>query len=219
MPNGTMPSVHASTGAVDAYSAMMAASYQPCGTSLTPESLMMYLQSRMQSVDDQINELFERQQKSEAIRSKLRDLTNELGKLDDYKDNPQAVHGYTQAEEDKCKADPTSTGTKTAIEEKIETIIAEIGELDASLARKLGSDLSQEGYIMFCQDGRYKGAEVTATKTYVDNIGKNLESDASLNMIKLQSMMSTRGQAIQLCTNLVSSVHESPKQIIGNMGR
>ncbi len=54
--------------------------------------------------------------------------------------------------------------------------------------------------------------------TAVENIQKDLNSSTELSMINLQSLMSQRQEAIQLCTNLVQSLGDQVNKIAENVG-
>jgi hypothetical protein len=58
----------------------------------------------------------------------------------------------------------------------------------------------------------------TMTTTAVQNIQKDLNSSTELSMINLQSLMSQRQEAIQLCTNLVQSLGDQVNKIADNVG-
>jgi hypothetical protein len=57
------------------------------------------------------------------------------------------------------------------------------------------------------------------TMQYLDGVGKDIDSSAQMDMIRLQSIMSARQTAIQLSTNLIASLSESTKSIVSNIGR
>src|SRR5687767_12290043 len=58
---------------------------------LSPEGLMIYLQTRLTSLDDQINRTFEKQKKIEAIRKELNAIQRELDRLKTDPNNPGAL--------------------------------------------------------------------------------------------------------------------------------
>lgn len=165
--------------------------------SLTPEGMMLYLSTRMNEVDGEINKLFDKQKASQEIRKALGEIQDELGKLKD--------------------DDGLLTMPDSEVEQNINTAIAKIGQIDPQLAEKMWTDMNKEGQILFVQDGKYYAQEVTASKSYIDNIIKDLDATAQMDMIRLQSHMSARQTAIQLSTNLIASMSESTKAIVSNV--
>lgn len=164
--------------------------------SLTPEGMMLYLSTRMEEVDGEINKLFDKQKASQDIRKALGEIQNELGKLKD--------------------DDGLLTMPGSEVEQNINTAIAKIGEIDPQLAEKMWTDMNKEGQILYVQDSKYYAQEVTASKSYIENIIKDLDATAQMDMIRLQSHMSARQTAIQLSTNLIASISDSLKAVVSN---
>ena len=177
---------------------------------LSNEALMVYLQGRLQSVDGQINTLFEKQQKIERIRRDINVIQGELQKLE----NDTTVKGKQQIENDQGE-----TLGEEALAGRIEDAIADIEEVDPRLGERMRRDLNETGQILKGGDGKYLTSEVENTTNYLNSLNKELEASAQLDMIQLQSLMSARQTAIQLATNMVSAFNESTKAIAGNVGR
>jgi hypothetical protein len=168
---------------------------------LSPEGLMIYLQTRMTGLDDQIDRIFEKQKKIEAIRKELQAIQIELDRVTTDPNNPGAlIH---------------TPGFKEAVM----THINAIREIDPTLANALEADLLKEGNALWCNDDHYFSPEIeTGTKT-IDGIMKQLEASAQLEMITLQSLMSSRQTAVQLSTNLISALGETSRSIVANVGK
>ncbi len=175
---------------------------------LTSEGLMMYLQTRLTGLDDQINGVFQKQKNIEGVRKALMKIQNELEKLEDDK----AKKGLVGKQHEVGKDDAD-------YEKNIKAAIEEIKALDPKLGAQMEKDLSEKGQIMFVTDGLYFTAEVGASQEYVNNMMKQLESSAQLEMIGLQSTMSARQTAIQLATNLISALNKGTDSIAANIGR
>lgn len=174
-------------------------SYVASPDQLGPEALIMYLQTRLDSLDSQINSIFEKQKKIEGIRKALGEINNALAELDDDTSNKNLING----------------GSK--FEDQIRAAIDRIEALDPALAKQIRADFDKEGQILNCTDGKYYTREVEASKTYVNNMVKQLESSAQMEMIRLQSLSSARGTAISMSTNLLASFSEGPKAIVNNL--
>ena len=174
---------------------------------LTNEALMIYLQGRLQSVDGQINGLFDRQQKLERIRRDINAIQTTL----------QTLESDTTIKD--ALGTKNASGTLAPHEQKILDAIADIEEIDPAQAQKMRADLQGWGYVLCELDGLYTTSEVENTTNYLNSLNKELEASAQLDMIQLQSLMSARQTAIQLATNMVSAFNESTKAIAGNVGR
>ncbi|MET0593810.1 MAG: hypothetical protein ABW133_13995, partial [Polyangiaceae bacterium] len=59
------------------------------------------------------------------------------------------------------------------------------------------------------------GSLINSTKS----LQSDLNSNAELDMIHLQSLMSQRQTAIQLTTNILQSLNEQANKIVANIGR
>ncbi|MCK6532848.1 MAG: hypothetical protein L6Q84_07725 [Polyangiaceae bacterium] len=175
---------------------------------LTSEGLMMYLQTRLTSLDDQINGVFQKQKNIEGVRKALMKIQNELEKLEDDKGKKGLVGTKHEVGKDEAE-----------YEKNIKAAIEEIKAIDPKLGAQMEKDLNEKGQIMFVADGLYFTAEVGASKEYVNNMMKQLESSAQLEMIGLQSTMSARQTAIQLATNLISALNKGTDSIAANIGR
>jgi hypothetical protein len=191
---------------------------------LSPDSLMVYLSTRLNGLDDQIDAIFNHEQKQQKVQESLRKIQTALSTLDERKDHAGDVvdlpdrDASAPAHQEVIGPDGKVVGASPA-ERNIDEALDEIEKLDPNLAADMRAKLSSEGFILFVQDGKYKGAEVTATKQYIEGIAKDIESDSQMNMIQLQSLMSARQTAIQLSTNMIAALGESSKAIATNIGK
>ncbi len=190
---------------------------------LSPDGLMIYLSTRLNGLDDQINSFFNTEQRQADVQKALRDIQTELAKLDEHTSAPNDVLDLPDrdpnapAHQDVVNADGT-VGASPA-ERNINAAIDEIRKVDPLLADDINKKLNEHGFILWVQDGKFTGAEVTATKEYITGLQKDIESSAQMNMIRLQSLMSSRQTAIQLSTNLIASLGDSTKAIVTNVGK
>jgi len=172
---------------------------------LTPESMMVYLSARLGSVDAQIQEHFDSQQKSEDIKKAFDEIKRLLNTLD-------------LNEKDK----DTSLKGREATLQEIADAIDQVALVDPDLAAEIKTDLSADGHILHLSGAghtnmEYTTEEVEKSKDYLDNILGQLESAAQMNMIQLQSLMSARQTAISLATNLLAKLDESTKKVVDNI--
>jgi len=166
--------------------------------SLTPEGMMLYLSTRMEEVDGQINNLFDKQKASQDIRKELGKIQDELGKLKEDSDSKKIL-------------------MPGQIEQNIDAAIDRIAAINPELAENMRTDMKEKGQILFQHDGQYVSQEVKASKGYLDSIVKDLDATAQMDMIRLQSHMSARQTAIQLSTNLIASMNDSTKAVVSNI--
>lgn len=162
---------------------------------LTPDALMVYLSSRLDALDTQVNDIFNRQQHTQAIQKALSNLRTALRGLE--------TDGTTKHK------DATLT--------RIHEALRDLTDLDSNMGAAVRDQLNQTGFAF--ADDTCTEAEMKATMDYLDSVGKDVDSSAQMDMIRLQSIMSARQTAIQLATNLVASLGESTKAIVSNIGR
>lgn len=173
---------------------------------LTPDGMLLYLQSRLGSLDEQTNDIISKQRASEAARKGLQGILNtkahfgeEGGEVDvalianHLNDIAHQVNPNTAAE--------VFTHLPEPIKKQLE-FDAKSGTFEATGAK---ATLSK-------QDAQVLG-------TYVETAIKDIESGSELEMIRLQSLMSARNTAISLATNMMSAVGKGAESIVGNIGR
>ena len=166
---------------------------------LTADGLMFYLQSRLDSVDSQIDEIFEKQQKTEKIRSHISDINTEVAKLEWNDDGSLKSKGAIDEAE-------------AAVKAKLENL----AEVDPALAKSLTEEIFEKKGGLF-ESSKPTETQYDALKSLTGNVTKQLESSAQMDMIKLQSMMSARQSAVQLASNMVASLGETNKSVVSNI--
>ncbi|MCA9600035.1 MAG: hypothetical protein KC776_42320 [Myxococcales bacterium] len=190
---------------------------------LTAEGLMLYLETRMNGLDEQINAAFDKQKKIEGIRKELMKIQNALGGLSEEK-GLHGTHndhgGWMGWKDGGASAASTKKDGMAGYEKEITDALAEIDQIDPELGKAVRKSMSTDGAgSLYYLNGQYKGEEVKAAKECVNNFMKQLESSAQLEMIGLQSKMSARQTAIQLATNLISALNKGTDAIAANVGR
>lgn len=224
-PNESIPTVAVSGGA----SALLSGSFD----SVSPETMMVYLSSRLTCLDGQIQEVFDREQKGQHVREEVHAVQSILASVELDGDGPKATG--------KLSGDAVS---------QIKAHLDEIAHYDVNLANELRAKLSGEGQVLHdvslpplpvettgsAQDSRANGADVVldkdnaalpdvsftksqldASKDYLNGVSKDLDAASQLDMISLQQSMSARQTAIQLATNLIAALNESAKAIAANI--
>lgn len=171
---------------------------------LSSEMLMQYCGAQLKSLDTKIGTVFQAQEG-------MNEDTEVLGNLSTFMSD--------QSSEAKCK-DPA---TARAIVAKYEEAIA--AAKNPGVKEKLGDQLAQmkNGGI------NAPGAKLNPGQIHVEAVGtaisqlktlsQSVANDSQLNMVQLGDLVSKRQQALQMCTNLMSSLSDAAKAIIQNMGR
>ncbi len=189
---------------------------EPGEVPLSPDSLMIYLQTRLGDLDAQIETLMGKQTKAIKVREKLDKIQAALARLKQDPDKPASA-----------RDDKVVDGTDNAKHQvQINKALDELAQLEPDLAESMRAKFKEDGFILDGAtaanpygDVRYTSQEVIATQEYLDSVSRQLESGASLDMIRLQSLMSSRQTAVQLSTNVVSALNESTRSIANNVGK
>ncbi|HMI88321.1 MAG TPA: hypothetical protein VK550_29765 [Polyangiaceae bacterium] len=159
---------------------------------LTPDAMLVYCQSRLTGINTQCREIMTRQDKNAKAQAALGDLLSALYNHQD---------GYEK-----------DTGVQQKLAEAYDRAIEAVGR-DTPLAAQLTKDRNQ--WLTAGGDNKEEmGSLINATK----NHQSELNSDAEIDMIRLQSLMSQRQTAIQLTTNIVQSLNDQANKIVANIG-
>jgi hypothetical protein len=168
---------------------------------LTPDALMSYCSTRLRGIDDQVHAAFAKQQQANADSSVLTNINiavpdHQLDMSNDAdKGTAQNALDQLQAAYDKIQ-DPTA---KDALAHQIDA-------LQHLIKGDNGGKMDVETFK-------------STTSGAVQKIQQDLNSGAELSMINLQSLMSQRQSAIQVCTNLVQSLGDQCSKIADNVGK
>jgi hypothetical protein len=165
---------------------------------LTPDSLMAYCQSRLEGIDTQVNTAFAKQKQANYESSVLSSMLN----------SPAfALPSTTLTGQDAITKRQDVIAAIVDAEKKLpanDPLLSKLEDLKTSVQQMTG-DLDANKFNTNICDG-------------VQNIQKDLNSSAELSMINLQSLMSQRQSAIQMCTNLVQSLGDQMNKIAQNIG-
>lgn len=199
---------------------------------LTPDALMAYCQSRLQSIDEQAQAAFVSQEQRNGEENDIQQLLKQFqamakgigssGHSD--KADCEALEQSLAAEIHKLEGtDPGSPALPKLIQTYNDLVYSGSGEdLHANPPiryihadqfppnKAAGGNNEGDGYV---SDTEMQG--------YIDSLqgaSSDLSSCAELQMIQLQSLMSQRQTAIQLTTNLVQSLGDQLNKIADNIG-
>lgn len=172
---------------------------------LSPDALMTYCQTRINGIDSQVKEYFAQQKKSNDDRAAINDALAVLnqysaGTMDDNAPHEKAGHDLREA---LAKA-IDKVGPNTDAGRRLSAIKAKVDDTTISGPGTDGGRVSADEMKGFLDD--------------VKGIQTDLGASSELGMIQLQSLMSQRQVAIQLCTNLVQSLGDQQNKICANVG-
>ena len=186
---------------------------------LSPESLIAYCSTRLSSLDTQMQEIFNQQTSSAATINSLNGISNLLNDLPapstgsppkitmsaaQYK---QLALAYDTAIEN---LSPTSGTPSQMYKNGVKTPLGHELAVDHD---SFSSNIAQDS------SGKYEIAASVITnltqnlKTY----NSSLNSDAEMQMINLQSLMSSRQTAVELSTNMLETMSSTDLSIASNL--
>jgi hypothetical protein len=206
---------------------------------LTPESLMAYCQSRLQSIDSQVQTAMTQQQNADWEQSSIGNILTEIAS-----DSAAATNGgMTNPQE--CQA----------LEQKIEDLITQIQQRDPGCAQLGPLELLHDTVmatgtgpypqpnpthsyyssnaggvggkpdgptppagVNSDQDGTIGTNELTDFTNTLNNINSSLSSGAEIGMIQIQSLVSERTTAITLATSTLQSLDDGTQKIVDKIG-
>lgn len=167
---------------------------------LTPDALMAYCQSRLQGLDSQVNEAFAKQQASNQVSSALSKLLADPAlAIPDAALSGNDAGAKLKAAEDAIRNALHNLNPDSAAYKALVDIANNIEKLPQD---KIDATTFQNSIV-----------------NAVNNVQKDVNSCSELSMIGLQSIMSQRQQAIQVCTNLVQSLGDQCNKIAENIGK
>lgn len=171
---------------------------------LTPDALMQYCATRLRGIGDQVDDQFEKQEWSREVTGDVNELQQKLVALFE-RPRPNKEDAILAGDQ----------ATKDDIRFMFDEVIKKFPDghpqkeaLKAQFAQFDGD----------AKDGGVGGTQLRAMAEGLQTISKDLSSGAELEMITLQSIMSQRQTAIQICTNLVAALGESSKAIAQKIG-
>ncbi len=203
-------------------------------SSVTPDALMAYCQSRLDSIDGQITDSFNSQSQTASTINVIDQVAGDLRNYGSDQTDPNTVRSieseYQQAIQTIQATDPGSPALAKLIPSYNQLVYSGDGGA-AFVAQKNGTavDPTAPDFIDETQyapqdnstqgDGRLSATELEAATTTLTDAASDLNSSTELAMVNLQSLMSQRQTAISLTTNLVQSLGDQLDKIADNIGK
>jgi hypothetical protein len=165
--------------------------------SLTGESLLLYCQSQLTSLDGTIKGYFDEQKLNLARKKSLSDLQNTLKKYVNHLDQA-GVDDIGNAFNKAISNLPPGDPVRGALMDKMQEFYTHGGN-------------GQQIY--------FTTEQLTAFAGDIGSMLDNVNGNAELNMIQLQQVMGQRQTAVQLTTSMLAKLDDGTKSIVTNIGR
>lgn len=165
--------------------------------SLTPEMLLLYCKKRLGGLDLEIKNAMDKQQRMNGIKNEISAIQSKLSGLQNGNASPKDIAELNDQLDHLLEQVPADTPLGKEL-------------LDAKT--KLNED-GQGG-----TDAIVTGDDIKSMQDSLKQASATMDSDAELEMMQLQSVMSQRQTAIQLTTNLIQTMNESVRKVAENIG-
>lgn len=178
---------------------------------LTAEGLMAYCAMKLRDLDKQVQTAFASQKERNHLGKALADLTEALNLKSNGIPKDTELHKAGQVD----------------IEAAYDKAILEVGGIGTDLGSKLAAEKEKftktatgQGPSTSKQDeADVSPSEMAKFAESVGSMQSTLNRDGEMQMIQLQSIMSQRQQALQMCTNMIQGVNQSAMGIVQNVGK
>jgi hypothetical protein len=189
---------------------------------LTPDALMAYCANRLRDLDEQMQQAFAGQQKFRVVSEALGEIQQTLqgassgkGLHADDGSGPYII----KCDYEKALANMPDGPEKDKVQASYQEFMSHCSwQADPNNPQNPGGQklVYSGGPLAGESDGAAQACRDAAD--HIGQINKDLSSSSELAMISLQSLMSQRQTAIQICTNLVSALGETSKAIAQKIG-
>jgi hypothetical protein len=195
-------------------------------SSMTPDALMAYCSSRLDSLDGAMREVFAQQQLGNQEQSLIggvipllqgyeqNGISNDPTKCTEVESQVEALYYKIQ------KMDPNSPALKQLATVHDELMASGTGPYTDSSGSHGFLGPGPHGYATGHteHDSTIDADEMQGYVNQLQSATSSLNSSSELGMINLQSLMSQRQTAIQLTTNLVQTLGDTDQKVVGNIG-
>src|SRR4051812_24036500 len=123
-------------------------------SSLTPDALMVYLSSRLNGLDDQVNNIFNQQKAAQQMQEGVHKLQAAVSKL-----------------HDDATSDDGGTDLPPEIKAEMVAALAEMDKADPVATQSIREKLYGSGFVLSDGNDKYNGGEVKATASYLQDLG------------------------------------------------
>jgi hypothetical protein len=204
-------------------SASLPAAGDEFGTDLTPDALMAYCQSRLDSIGDQVKTSLATQERN----------ASSIQQIDQFISDLKPFAGQDLNDKDKCAtletqfgaliqslqtSDPGCSALPTLITTYNSMVWSGTGGNTPSGPQFIDPGAYTPTGAGNQGDGDFSQAELQGYVGTLTDAAGNINSDSQLDMVHLQSLMSQQQTAVSLTTNLVQSLGDQENKIADNIG-
>ncbi|MBX3213572.1 MAG: hypothetical protein KF850_16150 [Labilithrix sp.] len=197
----------------------------PSAASLTPGMLLIYCTSRLDAIDQNIEQYFvEQQRRNKELQSMNKGLnalnagTWNGGHMNSENVAGSDFHQGNHADKANELRDVWLSTDNPDVKKACAEAFKSVSGLDINDYRK--TDVTKKDVKASADAGKIHGVGREEWNARVEEL-KNKQSDlmkaGELDMIKLQSLVSQRQLAVQLTTQLMQTLNETSKQVVGNI--
>lgn len=203
-------------------------------TYLTPDAIMAYCQSRLQSIDGQVETAMTQQQNCNNEQTGVQGILTDVSSLQSELNNGVVKdHGAAA----KLEGDLEKLISQMQATDPSNPQIGTLEQLhDTIMATGTGPNNGAGGYYCSANppgsptgqapppnvnqdhDDTFGTDELTSFSQTLTGVNNALNNSAELGMIQIQSLMSQRTTAIQLSTNILQSMDDGMSKIVDNVG-
>jgi len=188
---------------------------------LTGEGLLMYCQSQLNDIDGQVKSYMAQQKQAILLKEVLGQLKNTLAKYQPPKKEnyPEILKAYQTAEV-KLKELGQSDLAAQVNAEKNKLFPNSEAPKDPEKAMAWVAACESKGIEKVALEGNKMPGNKESWSGYVgevDAMVSDINGNAELNMIQLQSLMSKRQTAVQLTTNMLAKHDQTIASILNNL--
>lgn len=172
---------------------------------LTDDTLLDYCQSRINGIDAQVDTEFNNQKHIQDATSTVNTVQSLFAQA-----NANGGKGMVQGQVGTIIADLQSTIAELGPNDpRTQQLQVQLDTLSTTYNNNIHNDASA-----FVIDPQLAGKFADT----FGSISKDLSSDAEMQMMTLQSLITQRQTAVQMCTNMLSSMGDTEKAIAEKLG-
>lgn len=179
---------------------------------LTADSLLAYCAMKLRQIDAQVHTAFTSQKLRNDVSTALTNLQQTM----------QGVINLPAPTDEQSAAEHAQR--LKLINDAFDAAILRAGGPDTPIGKRIQEQ--KDHFNGNAQGTNYDGdkadvheSEIAQYVNTLASIQKDINQEGELEMINLQSLMSMRQQAIQMCTNMVASLGQAANAVAQNIGR
>ncbi|HEY3235617.1 MAG TPA: hypothetical protein VGJ84_12950 [Polyangiaceae bacterium] len=199
-------------------------SFEPASASLSSEDLMMYLQVQLGSMDTEIQTSLAQQTyalKQREALSKVEEIFNKHNPPKDYEDWTSVKKDVSDAMKELAADDPVRKQVQEVLNDISQKHVsgAPAPQVPAKTPEAVKSAIQKKTEATGNAQFKFSmtADEWKISLSSIQQARENVKSNADLEMVQLQSMMSQRQTCIQLATNIMSKMNQSYEAIVHNI--